>query len=262
MRVAAIVESRMGSRRLPGKTLRPLLGRPMVCRLIERVRRAALVDVVCLATSVDPSDVPLEELARGEGVACYRGSLEDVLGRTVGAARSVQADLIVEITGDCPLVDPGIVDAAVRRYGQGDADYLINVLDRLSFPIGFDVQVYSRSLLEEVEGLATDPDDRANVTPYIYHHPERYRVVNLLAPPALDRPGYRLCVDYPEDFAVIAAIYEALYPQNPAFTAYDIVAFLDRHPTLARQNTLREDAFVFPSSGGRARHEVLSLHAS
>lgn len=262
MRIAAIVESRMSSRRLPGKNLRPILGRPMVARLMERLRRVALVDVVCLATSTDESDAPLEAVARQEGVACHRGSLDDVLDRVLAAARSIGADVIVEITGDCPLADPGIVDAAIRRFLRGDVDYVINVLDRLTFPVGFDVQVYGVSLLAEAARLATDPGDRVDVTPFIYHHADRYRVLNLLAPPELDRPQYRLCVDYPEDFEVVTAIYEALYPQCPAFTAGDMMEFLDAHPEIARRNTRREDAFGIPSSVGPVCHEVLTLHAA
>jgi spore coat polysaccharide biosynthesis protein SpsF len=262
MRIAAIVESRMTSRRLPGKSLKPILGRPMVSRLIERLRRSRLMHEVCLATSLDPTDTPLEEVARGEGIACYRGSLEDVLDRVLCAAKSVQADVIVEVTGDCPLADPGIIDAAIRRYQQGDLDYLINVLDRLTFSVGFDVQVYAVALLEEVARLASDPSDRTDVTPFIYHHADRYRVLNLLAPPELERPQYRLCVDYPEDFEVVSAIYEALYPLDPGFTAFEIVAFLDRHPEIARRNTARRDAFGIPSSLGPVRHEVMSLHVA
>jgi spore coat polysaccharide biosynthesis protein SpsF len=262
MRVAAIVESRMTSRRLPGKNLKPILGRPMVSRLMERLRRSALIDVVCLATSVDASDAPLETVAKAEGVACHRGSLEDVLDRVLAAARSVEADAIVEITGDCPLADPGIIDAAIRRYQRGDVDYVINVLDRLTFPVGFDVQVYGVSLLAEVARLASDPGDRVDVTPFIYHHADRYRVLNLLAPPELDRPQYRLCVDYPEDFEVVTAVYEALYPRTPAFTAFDMMAFLDAHPQIARRNTGREDAFGIPASVGPVHHEVMTLHAS
>lgn len=260
MKVAAIIESRMSSTRLPGKNLKPILGRPMLSRLLERLKRSRLIDVICLATSVDPADAPLEELAGGEGLACYRGSLEDVLHRTLGAANSVGADVIVEITGDCPLIDPAIIDAAIRRYKKQDVDYVCNVLDRLSFPIGFDVQVYSTALLSEVDGLATEEYDRANVTPYVYHHPERYRLLNLLAPPELDRPRYRLCVDYVDDFNLVTTIFETLYPADSGFTAFDIVRFLDENPVLAQSNIGRDDAFEFPSSGDQARQEVVTFN--
>jgi len=260
MRTAVIVESRMTSKRLPGKNLKPILGRPMICRLLERLKRCRLADVICLATSVDASDAPLEELARAEGVECFRGSLEDVLERSLGAAKSVSADVMVEITGDCPLADPGIIDSAILRHARGDVDYLANVLDRLSFPIGFDVQVYSVSRLEEISQLTRDPYDRVNVTPFFYRHPDQYRLLNLFAPPALDRPRYRLCVDHPEDFEVVSDIYAALYPSKPDFSAVDIIAFLDRNPELAKKNVWRDDSFTFPSSGGKSRQEILELN--
>ncbi len=231
----------------------------MLGRLIDRLKCCQSLDVICVATSVDPSDAPLEDFAKAEGIQCYRGSLEDVLGRVLNAGRAMNADLMVEVTGDCPLVDPGIIDAAVTRYRQGGADYLINVLDKLSFPIGFDVQVYRMDLLEEISQLTNDPYDRVNVTPYFYRNGEKYRTINLLAPPELDRPRYRLCVDYPEDFDLVAAVYENLLPAKPDFDAFDIVQFLDAHPELAASNVNRDDSFLFPVSRGGIRHEVLNV---
>jgi spore coat polysaccharide biosynthesis protein SpsF len=258
MKIAAIVESRMSSKRLPGKNLKPILGEPMLARLLERLKRSEMITDICIATSTHPSDAALEELARVKSVKCFRGSLEDVLDRTLQAAKSVEADILVEITGDCPLVDRTIVDAAIRRYLKGDCDYVANILDRLSFSIGFDVQVYSVGLLEEISTLAKDPYDRNNVTPFIYRNPTRYRLLNLFAPPELDRPKYFLCVDYLSDFQVITAIYEALYPKDPAFGAREIVQFIDGRPEIASLN-YRADAFAFPSSGGAAQQEMLAF---
>ncbi len=258
-RIVAVVESRMSSTRLPGKNLKPILGRPMVSRLLERVKQSAAVNVICLATSRDPSDDPLEAVARAEGVACYRGSLEDVLSRTLEAAQSVHGDVIVEITGDCPLIDPSIIDAMLSRYLKGGFDYVANVLDHLSFPIGLDVQLFAVDLLAKINRLTNRPYDRANVTPFIYQNPQRYRLLNLYAPPGLHRPQYRLCVDYPQDFDVVTTIYETLYPQNPHFDASDMIQLLDARPDLARHNTSREDAFLFPTSGGAATQDMLSV---
>jgi spore coat polysaccharide biosynthesis protein SpsF len=259
VKVAAIVESRLASTRLPGKGLRPLHGRPLLARLLERLRRCETVHEICVATSTDDTDAPIEELARREGAACHRGPLEDVLGRVLGAATALEADVVVEITGDCPLVDPRIVDAAVRRLLRGDVDYVANVLDRLSFPVGLDVQVYPTARLAEVAQLTDDPYDRNNVTPFFYRNPQRYRLLNLFAPPELDRPGYRLCVDYPQDFALVESVYRELHAADPAFGAHAIIALLDARPELARSNTAVPDAFSFPSSGGRALQEPLQL---
>lgn len=258
MKIAAVVESRMSSKRLPGKNLKPILGEPMLARLLERLKRSEMITDICIATSTHPSDAALEELARTEGVKCFRGSLEDVLDRTLRAAKLVEADILVEITGDCPLIDHAIMDAAIRRFLKGDCDYVANVLDRLSFSIGFDVQVFSVDLLEEIASLAKDPYDRNNVTPFIYRNPARYRLLNLYAPPELDRPQYFLSVDQLSDFQVITTIYEALYPKDPAFEAREIVGFIDKRPEIASSN-YRPDAFSFPSSGGAAQQEMLTF---
>jgi len=259
MKVVATVESRMASSRLPGKNARPVLGRPMMARLLERLRRAETVDTVCVATTTEPADDELERIAHEAGADVFRGSTDDVLGRVLGALQACGGDLLVEITGDCPLVDPRIVDAAVARYASGGYDYVANILDELTFPIGFDVQVYSAALLSEIAGLTTDPGDRVDVTPFIYRNPQRYRLLNLRAPAELDRPGYRLCVDYPEDFEVLTEIFGALHRDGEVFSARDVVAFLDRRPDLARHNTRRDGLFGCPSSGGAAAQEIMAL---
>ncbi|MDP6953272.1 MAG: hypothetical protein QGF53_11005, partial [Alphaproteobacteria bacterium] len=150
-------------------------------------------------------------------------------------------------------------DQAIDRHGARDADYVANILDELTYPVGFDVQVYATELLAEVDRLCSDPAQRVDVTPYIYSHGERYRLVNLDAPETLRRPHYRLCVDYPEDFVLIAQIFRALYPDNPAFGAADIIGFLDRQPTLTASNVFMPDAFACPSSAGHARHETAPM---
>ncbi len=259
MTAAIIVEARMGSRRLPGKHMRPMQGKPMVVRLLERLVRSEAADVICLATTERPEDEVLEHWALELGLACYRGSVDDVLGRILAAARSVGADVIAEITGDCPLADAALIDQAIERHGAGDADYVANVLDRLTYPVGFDVQVYASDLLAEVDRLCSDPAQRVDVTPYIYGHGERFRLVNLDAPDALRRPAYRLCVDYPEDFALVTQVFQALYPDNPAFSAVDIIRFLDQRPALTTSNVFMPDAFACPTSAGRARHETAPM---
>ena len=230
----------------------------MLHRLLERLRRSRF-DTVSLATSTDASDDVLIDLAEEAGVSTHRGSLNDVLSRVIGAARAAEADVIVEITGDCPLVDPAIVDAVLARYLAGGYDYVANVLDELTFPIGFDVQVFSVDLLEDVSRLTQDPADRENVTSFIYRNPERYRLLNVRAPPALDRPRYRLCVDYPQDFHLIEQIYQTLYPVDAAFSAEAVVLLLDSRPDLATSNTTMPNAFEWPSSGGRADQEMPAI---
>lgn len=259
MRTAIIVESRLSSRRLPGKALRPIGGEPMLGLLLDRLKRSRRADVICVATSTEPADQEIAALARAKGVESYRGSLDDVLGRVLGALDSVSADVIVEITGDCPLADPRIIDQAIERYLAGGADYVTNILGGYTYPIGMDVQVYSRSLLAGIDLLCTDPAVRVDVTPFIYWHGDRFRLLNLLAPPPLSRSGYRLCVDVLEDFEVIEAVHRALGGDGPAYGLAAINTFLDANPDLARHNLNQPDAFIAPRPKGPYRTEAMPM---
>lgn len=235
MKTAAIVQARMTSTRLPGKVLRPILGRPMLELLIERLRRARLVDDVIVATTNNDTDDEIEAVCKRLSAGCYRGSEYDVLDRVVRAAQAHDVDVIVEITADCPLIDPQVVDRLIEMHRQGTADYVANVLKR-TYPRGLDTQVFARTVLEEVDRITQDPADREHVSLYIYEHPEKYRLRNLESGLRESLWDLRLTVDTPEDFALVTAIYEALYPQNAAFGLADIVAFLESRPELAAIN--------------------------
>ncbi len=235
----ATVEARMNSSRLPGKILKDILGKPSLERLVERVRRAKLVDEVVVATTVSSEDDVVEAWARRAGVSIFRGSEEDVLLRVLQAATAYRADIIVELTGDCPLLDSGLIDEAIGYYLEHDYDYVSNNKER-SYPRGWDTQVFSRKLLEEVNGLTNDAADHEHVSLYIYEHPERYQLATLHAPQALHAPEWRLCVDTPEDFQVIETIYKNLYPQNPAFGAVEIMRFLKDNPDVLVNSSIRQ----------------------
>ena len=166
MKIVATIEARMTSSRLPGKVLMPIMGKPMLAYLIERLKRSR-VDEIVVATTDRPTDDLIEQLATNLGVGCFRGSEEDVLGRVLLAAKSVGADVIVEITGDCPLIDPDIVDQVLDVYLSQQVDYASNTLKR-TYPRGLDVQVFSTNLLDEVNILTSDPIDHENVSLYIY----------------------------------------------------------------------------------------------
>lgn len=231
----------------------------MLYRLLERIKRSCRADVICFATGTDPANEALVKIAEEAGVQVYCGPLDDVLTRLIDAARVVGADIIAQITGDCPLIDSKIVDAVIDRYLKGGYTLVTNILDHLTFPVGFDVQVYQVSLLEEVSRLTPDPQDHEHVTPFIYRNPQHYRLLNLRAPAELNRPKYRLCVDYEQDFEVVTEVYEALYPSDPAFDAWKIIEFLDKRPDLVAKNDWMEDTFASPSSGGHADQEILWL---
>lgn len=234
-RILATIEARMTSSRLPGKVMKRVLDRPMLAFMVERLRRVPALHGIVIATTVNASDDPLVDLAESLGVGVFRGDEEDVMGRVLGAARAHAADVIVETTGDCPLIDPGIVQSCVEKYLAAGVDYLSNVLTR-SYPIGMDTQVFATDILADAEARTRAPRDREHVSLYIYNHPERYRLQNVEAPPTLRDPRLALTLDTAEDFALISAVFEALYPENPDFRLSDILDLLARRPELREIN--------------------------
>jgi spore coat polysaccharide biosynthesis protein SpsF len=234
MKTVCTIEARMTSSRLPGKVLLEAAGKPLLEHMIERLRRARRIDEIVIATTAEASSAPIAALADRLGVACFRGSEEDVLERVLGAARAHDADLIVETSADCPLIDPEVADLVIARFLDGGADYCSNTLQR-TYPRGMDVQVFPTAVLAEVDGLTQDPPDREHVSLYIYEHPDRYRLRSVVS----DRPetaAIRLTVDTAEDYALIRAIFETLYPRDPAFGLGAILALLDERPDLAALN--------------------------
>jgi spore coat polysaccharide biosynthesis protein SpsF len=229
MTVAAIISARMSSRRMPGKVLAPLAGAPAIVRMVERARRATLLDAVIVATSIDPSDDPLVEILSAASIPHHRGSLDDVLDRFV-AALPAGATAAIRLTGDCPLIDPGIVDRAIARYFEEQpwADYVTNAVVR-THPDGLDVEVIRPSLLRRAAREATSAWDREHVTPWIQR---RARIVPIADD--VDRSRLRWTLDTPADYAFIAAIYDALHGACPAFSTADVLALLEARPELAR----------------------------
>ena len=235
MKIIASIEARMGSTRLPGKTMRPILGRPMLEWMIERVKQAKLVDEIVIATSVNKLDDPLETLAEKLGVGIFRGSEEDVLDRVLRAAKAYNADHIVELWGDTPLIDPDVIDQAVAYYINNKYDCVGTCLDK-TFPWGISLLVFSTAVLDEVSSLTNDPVDRDNVSTYIYHHPEVYKIGHLPCPPVIKRPELRLVVDEITDFELITKIFEHFDGNKPNFRTKDIIDFLDNNPELLHIN--------------------------
>jgi spore coat polysaccharide biosynthesis protein SpsF (cytidylyltransferase family) len=225
MNNVAVLQARMTSTRLPGKVLRPILGRPMLALQLERVRRASLID--------RPSDEPVAELCANQGIEVYRGSLEDVLDRMYRAAAPHAPTHLVRLTGDCPLADPDVIDLIIRSHVEHDADYSSNTQPP-SFPHGLDAEVARWTAFERAHRDARLPSEREHVTPYLYRHPELFRLNPVLAD--VDRSGLRWTVDHPADFELVSRVYEALYPGNPAFTTGDILHLFERQPDLAAIN--------------------------
>ena len=234
-KIVATIEARMTSTRLPGKVLKPILGRPALELLIERLQHVSLINEIVVATTTNKTDDPIINVCNNLNITCFRGSEEDVLKRVLDAAKSVSADLIVEITGDCPLLDPYTVEKCIKIFLEGDHDYVSNTIER-SYPDGLDVQVFPVSVLEEVDSLTDDPVDHEHVSLYIYRHPERYRLANLKASGDLFWPELGITLDTKEDYELISDIFRELYPKNPRFSALDIVKLLREKPELLEIN--------------------------
>lgn len=233
-KVLAILQARMSSSRLPGKVLRPIQGRPMIGRQIDRLLRCRHIDRLVLATSAESSDDPIASFCAGEGIGCFRGPLDDVLGRYAGAAQAYDpADHIVRLTGDCPLADPQIIDRLIALHLSGGFDYSSNIRE-LTFPDGLDAEIMTRDALRTMSAEAKDPYEREHVTPFLYRHPERFRLGSLLNDQRLGH--LRWTVDTPDDFRMVEAVFGALLPKDPAFGYLDVLAFLSAHPEVASIN--------------------------
>lgn len=237
-RVVASIEARMNSSRLPNKVMADIAGRPAIDRIVGRLRRSRRIDDIVLATTTGPSDDVLRDWAETAGVACYRGSQDDVLGRVVEAHRLMGSDVVVEVCGDTPVLDPDIIDRAVAAYRAGNGSHhVVSNTWKPSFPQGLDAQVFGLRDLEDVARTVDDPAVREHVSLHFYENPQRYRILHLEAPPRWRRPDIRLQLDYEEDLALVSAIYERLEPKyGLAFGIQEILDLLEREPALAAIN--------------------------
>ncbi len=234
-RIVATIEARMTSSRFPGKVLMEACGKPMLQHMIERLQRVPSLDGIVVATTGNDADVSIVNLAQRMGVGFFQGSEYDVLLRVLHSARAYDIDVIVEMTGDCPLIDPALVEDCIRGYQVAGVDYVSNVLER-TYPRGMDTQVFATEVLADVADRTDDPEDHEHVSIFIYSHPEIYSLKNMPGPPELTNPGLGLTLDTPEDLELIRRIFEILYPDNPNFTLADILAVLKDNPALTELN--------------------------
>ncbi|MCB0311587.1 MAG: glycosyltransferase family protein [Bdellovibrionales bacterium] len=247
MKTIITIEARMGSSRLPGKVLMESCGKPMLQHMIERLKRCKLADDVVVATTVEPGDDPIIELCDSIGCSYHRGSENNVLQRLIDTAHHHSAAVIVQTTGDSPLIDPRITDKGIEVYRNSSVDYVSSRLVH-SYPTGTDTQVYATSVLERVAELTDDPIDQEHGSYYIYTHPELFTMKDYGCDD-LNFPNMRWCLDYPEDFKFIDAVYSRLYPTNPEFDSYDILELLKREPELGKINAMHPlDLTDFPYS--------------
>ncbi|MEI7814196.1 MAG: glycosyltransferase family protein [Coriobacteriia bacterium] len=225
--ILGVIQARYSSTRLPGKVLLPVLGRPMLALQIDRILRAETLDKVVVATSTDSGDDAIETLCAAAGVDCYRGSLDDVLGRLYGAAERYGAGHVVRVTGDCPLSDPRVIDAVVALHLKGGYEYTSNVAPP-TFPDGLDVEVVRMEVLAQANSAAELNLEREHVTVWIREHVPHDRRGNLLHDP--DLSALRWTVDEPADLEFVRTICGALADSVPEFGLDDILELLHQHP--------------------------------
>ena len=230
-KVGITIEARMSSTRLPGKTLKMLNGKPMLEQMIKRLKRVKLADKIVIATTVNPADKPIVELAKKLGIGFYQGSEDDVLDRVLKAAKKYDLDLIVETCGDCPVIDPGILDYEIATFLNNDYDYVGCHLKK-TWPIGIDAKLFTTKTLEEVAAKTNEPADRENVSLYIYEHPEEYKIYNIEATGRRHRPDLRLVVDHQEDFDLMEIIFREMEKGNPEFDYEDILDLFEKRQEL------------------------------
>lgn len=238
MKIGAVIQARVSSTRLPAKVLRELpfgSGITVLEQVIRRLGKARKVDSIIVATSRRREDDAIARIALRSGAKCYRGSLNDVLSRYYHAARENELDAVVRITSDCPCIDPALVDRVIGRHRASLADYTSNTLKR-SFPRGFDVEVMKFAALEDAHENAKKGYEREHVTPYIYGHPECFKIEQLKAPPGLSAPDIRITLDTEEDYTLLCAVFDYFYKTDKYFNAYKIINLFEKKPWLRLVN--------------------------
>lgn len=245
LKIDIIIEARMNSTRLPGKVLLPIMDKPLLLLMVERLKRINFISDIIIATTENRSDDVICNLAKKEKISFYRGSEDDVLGRVLNAAKFYGTEIIVEITSDNPLAEPKLVEEILSFFLDKKNNFDIISTDMgyynqnslITFPLGLGVKVFKTELLEEVSSKTNHPIDREHVVNYILKNTDYYKCHNFLAKGFYKRPEIRLTMDYEEDYQLIKIIYESLYRKDTNFSFSEIIKFLDSNPELKYINS-------------------------
>ena len=232
---AAIIEARMNSSRLPNKVLMDIFGKPMLHRIIERLRFSKNVENIIVATTEDSSDDVICHSCMELGVDYFRGSQDNVLNRVLEAANKFQVDIIIEICGDTPLIDFNILDKQMSIFENKELDYIGSNLKR-TFPLGTDTKIFTKDALLKSTNYALTNADKENVSLFLYENPNIFKTFNYSEDFNNNYSEYRLVVDYEEDLMLVRKIYEELYPIKNNFNFYDVINLLNNNPELIMIN--------------------------
>ncbi|MFH1621486.1 MAG: glycosyltransferase family protein [Patescibacteria group bacterium] len=240
MNVICIIQTRIGSTRLPGKVLRDLQGKPMIQQVIDRVCDAKTINSIVIGITALPEDNAIINVVDGyrERIFIFRENFDrprDLLDLYYQAGKHFNADIVVRVTSDCPLIDPEIIDQVVQPLlDDPTLEYCSNVLGKLTFPRGLDVQAVRLTALEKIWHIAKEPEDREHVTLYIRKHPEEFRALAITSDSNLS--FFRWTVDELDDYKLISEIYSRLYPMNPKFRMKDCLGLFVKDPELIKIN--------------------------
>jgi len=237
MKVVTIIQARMSSNRLPGKIMLPILGKPLLLRMIERVQKAQLIGKLVVATSYNSDDDEIEKLCAENNLICFRGNLTDLLDRHYQTGKKFSADAVVKIPSDCPLIDPQVIDKVIEHYVKNDDLDFVSNLHPATYPDGNDVEIMSFASLECAWKDATKEYEREHTTPFIWEHDDAFKLGNVEWETGLDlSTSLRFTIDYEEDYFFIKSVFEELYPQNPDFGLNDILRLLEQKPEIVEIN--------------------------
>jgi spore coat polysaccharide biosynthesis protein SpsF len=237
-KILIVVQARVSSSRLPGKVLLPILGKSLLFRMIERLKQSKYLAKIIIATSSEPTDDAIEQEANLMDVPCFRGSLDNLLDRHYQAALKYEAEIVVKIPSDCPLIDPKIIDKVFDFYFENEGKYdFVSNLHPASFPDGNDVEIMTFDCLKTTWQEASQPFELEHTTPYIWENPKLFSIGNYTSKNRSDLSMlYRFTIDYQEDYEFIKRVFEELYPKNKAFSCGDIIELLDVKPEIFEIN--------------------------
>ncbi len=238
MNIVTVIQARTGSTRLPNKVLLPLAGKLLLERMIERVQYSELAGKIVVATTEEKSDNIIEEICTKNNFLLFRGSTEDLLDRHYQAAKLLNADAVVKIPSDCPLIDFRIIDKVISYFIENSDKYdFVSNLHPATYPDGNDVEIMHFSVLEEAWINAKRKLEREHTTPYIWENPEKFRIGNVEWETGLNYSmSHRFTIDYPEDYEFIKRVYDELYHKNPKFGLNDILNLLKEKPEIKKIN--------------------------
>ena len=240
MITGAIIQARMSSKRLPGKVLKELpygSGISSLEQIVYRLQQVESIQEVIVATSTDKEDNAIVQMAVSKGINVFTGSLDNVLERFYLAAKTFNLDHVVRITGDCPCIDPAIIEDTIQRHLQENADFTTLGALKRTFPVGMDAAVIKIQVLEEAYQNADKDFEKEHVTPYIFKsHPDKFKILSIEASEEITDPTFRITMDTPQDHALICTIYDDLYTKNPSFGLREIFSLMEQKPWLREIN--------------------------